>query len=272
MPITLQDIFSIAQNVGEQNRKEQQAAKDLENLKAMHDQYGDNVSVKSGDYGIGAKDPLMALLRKQQIDEIQQARENTQVEKLQDDVTKSGAAQALQSLERVNKQIPGILQGKAQFKSVGGAKNLIPNIAVPIAEKFGVLPSGSGNERAALQDMQNTKIYDSSGKQINESEMKRISQSMGLGGVFDPSATNQATKQIADTVLQKNRNITAGYRPQTVKTFKDRGGITTDALETLIKGTSANAADTAPVSPSSMQGPSDAQTQRYLELKKKYGR
>lgn len=192
-------------------------------------------------------------------------REDRKVERLQDDVTKSGAPQASESLKRVNKAIPGAFSGQAKFKSVGGMKNFVPNFAVPVAEKFGVLPPGSGDERAALQEAQNAKIYDSSGKQINEAEMKRIQQSMGLGGMFDPSALNSALQQVGDTVVHKNKNITSGYKPQTVNTFKQRGGVAVRSLEELL-GKQPSLAPEAPTG----QPAADPDEQEYLMLRKKH--
>lgn len=222
--------------------------------------------------GGGQQDDLLrALLAKSTIDD----RDERKVERLQDDVTKSGVASAVESLGRAEKAVPGVMSGTAKFKSVGGVKNLVPNFAVPIAEKIhgatggmvGMEP-GSGDERAALQELQNAKIYDSSGKQINEAEMQRIKQAMGMQGMFDPSVVNQATKQVGDTVLRKNTQVTSGYPSRTVETFKGRGGLagakTLNDLLTKPRGY-LQPAEPAPTG-------NDPQVQRYLELKQKYGR
>jgi hypothetical protein len=193
-------------------------------------------------------------------------REDRKVERLQDDVTKSGAPQAAESLKRVNQVIPGAFSGQAKFKSVGGIKNLIPNFAVPIAEKLEFLPKGSGDERAALQEAQNAKIYDSSGKQINEAEMKRIQQGMGMGGMFDPTALNSALQQTAQTVVEKNKNITSGYKPQTVNTFKGRGGIAVKSLQELLRGQPSLQPSPAPQSQGGVSTPSGLSPEEAAEL------
>lgn len=211
--------------------EQQQAG--LKQAQSLVDQYaGKGKRVNVGLSGTGGvtlsqaeSDPQGELLKLLQLKALIDDREDRKLERLQDDVTKSGAPQAVQSLQRAEKTIPGVTSGQAKFKSVGGAKNLAPNFAVPILEKLGVMDPGASEERAALQELQNAKIYDSSGKQINEAEMKRISDAMGLRGIFSPETINDATKQVSQTVLEKNRGITAGYQPRTVKKFKEQGGV-----------------------------------------------
>jgi hypothetical protein len=210
---------------------------------------GGGVTLGGGESS-GTDELLRLLTLKATMDD----RDDRKVERLQDDVTKSGAPQAAEALKRVNRTIPGAFTGQAKFKSVGGAKNLVPNFVVPIAEKLGFLPQGSGDERAALQEAQNAKIYDSSGKQINEAEMQRIKQAMGLGGMFDPSAINSALKQTGDTVIQKNKTITSGYQPRTVNTFKNRGGIAVQSLQELLGSRPSLQPSPAPVPAPQAQG------------------
>lgn len=245
---TLADVIGQVDNWAQSLQKEK-AARELEAYKrqldaeqqqaglrqaqSLVDQYagkGKRVNVGlSGNGGVtlaqAESDPLADTLRALQLEALISDREDRKLERLQDDVTKSGAPQAVQSLQRAEKTIPGVTSGQAKFKSVGGVKNLAPNFAVPVLEKLGVMDPGASEERAALQELQNAKIYDSSGKQINEAEMRRISDAMGLRGIFSPNTINDATKQVSQTVLEKNRGITAGYQPRTVNKFKQQGGI-----------------------------------------------
>lgn len=177
------------------------------------------------DISENERDQLMDLLRMEQLSNQRQDKRNKAVQDLEDRSTKAGTAQILPALQRAEKSIPGVLEGKAKLKSVGGAKTLAPNIAVPALERFGILPKGSAEERAALQELSNTKIYDSSGKQINESEMRRIKEAMGLRGVFSPDVINDALKQVGTTALQKQKQVTAGATPEAVQTFRSRGGL-----------------------------------------------
>lgn len=186
-----------------------------------------NVGLSSGggvNIGEAQADDSAAMLRALQMQHLQEERANKHVQDLEDRSTKAGTAGAIPSLQRVEQQIPGLMEGKGKPKSVGGIKNLVPDLAVPVAEKFGVLPEGSSQERSALQELANTKIYDSSGKQINEAEMKRINNAMGMGGVFGSESLNDATKQLGQQVLEKQRTVTAGATPDAVQTFKSRGG------------------------------------------------
>lgn len=87
---------------------------------------------------------------------------------------------------------------------------------------------------------------------------------MGLRGVFSPDTINDATKQVSQTVLEKNRGITAGYQPRTVNKFKQQGGVGGAKTLTELLGPSSAPTQAPPAE--------DPQVQRYLQLKQKYGR
>lgn len=216
-----------------------------------------------------SKNQLDELLKLLQIQNLDQERQDRATTDLQKQSSAAGLPQSVEALKRVEQAIPGITSGQAKFKSVGGIKNLAPNIAVPVLEKLGIMDPGAANERAALQELSNTKIYDSSGKQINESEMKRIQDAMGLRGIFEEGTINEAGKQIANTAFQKQQNVTAGARPSAVKAFKERGGIGGYKSLQEMLGQPAQQAAQPPVEqaiPASAISPE----QRLQELRNKY--
>ena len=177
-----------------------------------------------------------AQIRQDRLDESKRQHAAQEIKSVEKSVESAGLPQSIESLRRAESQIPGITEGKANFISVGGMKNLVPNFLVGALEKVSVMPKGSSEERAALQELSNAKIYDSSGKQINEAEMKRIQDAMGLRGVSDTNALNQAAQQVANTVQQKRAQIQAGSEPEALATYEGRGGLAGQkSLADLIK-------------------------------------
>jgi hypothetical protein len=166
------------------------------------------------------------MLRLMQLQNLQQQRDEEAVRKLEKRSSDAGTAQAAPALQRGEEAIPGLFTGgKPELKSVGGIKSLAPNWSVPVLEKMGVMPKGSGAERTALQELQNVKLYDSSGKAINENEMKRIQDAMGLRGVFEPQEILNSLQQMGYTVLEKQKGVTAGAPERIVKKFEQAGGL-----------------------------------------------
>lgn len=173
-------------------------------------------------------DPTNVGLRKQSMENLEEERRRKAVQDIEDRSTKANTANIVPSMKRAESAIPGLFTKEDSdpvYKSVGGGKQLIPNMVVPPLEAIGLLPKGSGEERTALQELSNAKIYDSSGKQINEAEMKRIVDAMGLSGMFSGDSITKALRQAGYTVLEKQKTVTAGARPEDVETFKSRGGL-----------------------------------------------
>lgn len=189
---------------------------------------GQNITLNAGGgVSVSARDPLIGLLRKEQMENLQNERERKALQDLADRSTKAGTAQIVPGLRRAQKAIPGLFTegNRPKLKSVGGWKNLIPTGLAPVAEDLKILPEGSATERTALQELQNVKIYDSSGKQINEEEMKRIAKGMGLRGMFDSEDVIDALNQMGYTTLQKQKQVSAGADSKALDTFRNRGGL-----------------------------------------------
>lgn len=190
--------------------------------------------LQPGKYGLQASEGGIHLAPQQddllkylQMKNLMDERDEQKLQKLQQRSSEAGTPQVIPALQRAEEAIPGLFTSDkpVSLKSVGGLKNLIPDVAAPIAEKLGALPKGSTSERTALQELQNVKIYDSSGKQINESEMQRIKNAMGLAGITDPQETVNALRQMGYTAVQKQTNIGAGFPKKIVEKFKAAGGL-----------------------------------------------
>lgn len=189
-----------------------------------------------------AKDDLDRRLKESQLESLNEERINRATSQLEGRSSQAGTAQVVPALQRGNTAIPGLFgddpNAQPEYKSVGGFKTLLPNIAVAPLEALGLLDKGATAERNALQELQNVKIYDSSGKAINEAESKRLSDSMGLRGITNPEEITAALRQMGYTALEKQKGVTAGARPEAVSRFKGRGGLVgATTLQELIKGT-----------------------------------
>lgn len=168
---------------------------------------------------------LMSAIR---LREMLNQREEDAVRKLEKRSSDVGTAQIVPSLQRAEEAAPGLFTNEKEvpkLKSVGGFKNLIPNFGVAPLEKMGILPEGAASERSALQELQNAKIYDSSGKQINEAEMKRIKDAMAISGLNSSEDIVKALRQSGYTLLEKQKGVTAGAPRRIVEKFKSEGGL-----------------------------------------------
>lgn len=202
-------------------------AQEIAQAQALRKQYGNDANIGVGGIHIGAKDPLSALLRQEQMRNLQDERSRKAIQDIEDRATKAGTAQIVPGLQRGEEAIPGLFTSEKNvpLKSVGGIKTLAPDFAVPLLEKAGIMPKGASKERTALQELKNVKIYDSSGKQINENEMKRIETAMGLKGIFGAEEIIPALRQMGYTTLEKQKQVSAGAEPRALEEFKRRGGL-----------------------------------------------
>ena len=261
-----------------QSARNQQQKADLENylmgqkIKAVEDlraKYPDQDVGAEGVY-IRERDQLGNDLRSKQIQNLEDERSRRAVQDIEDRATKAGTAQMVPALKRAEEAVPGLFTRKPgepgpELKSYGGTfgwRGLVPNIAVQPLERLGALPEGATKERLAFQELANVKIYDSSGKQINEQEMKRLLSALGLQGITNPGEIINALGQMGMTVLEKQKQVSAGAEPEALQKFKQRGGLAgyETLPELMYKG---QVPGQAPVSPK------DAERKRLEELRAK---
>ena len=233
--------------MAQEAEKQQNIAKNVELAHQQAKQMGlgpKQYSMQASESGVGINpendDPLTSFLKAQQLKNLQDERTERAVTAGSKSLIESNLPKTTEAMQRLQDVSPGAIQ-QGQFKSVGGMKNLAPTFAIPMLEKMRIMPKGASEERAALQELQNVKLYDESGKAINESEMQRIKEAMGLRGVFDPKAIQQAIQQYGKTALTKSQTAEAGIRPEARDILKQRGAVSSSRLEELIKGKSAGA-------------------------------
>ena len=228
--------------------------------------YGVNVGPRGAAFHENERDPNAGLAAFLSIQDRRAERDRKAIQDIEDRATKAGTAQIIPGMRRLEQVAPGAFTGNAEFKSVGGFKNAIPTSLVSPAESLGLLDKGAAEERAALNEMANLKVYDSSGKQINEHEMKRLQDSMGLRGISDPTVIKQALQQQGFTVLEKQRQVSAGADPRALQEFKKRGGLAGyGSLPEMLNRPSSSAI------PSTQSTPSpETPEQEYLRLRMKH--
>jgi hypothetical protein len=219
------------QRLRERRQQELETAKGL-----MSDPKYKGMSVDVGDVSVRPQgESLMDMLKLQALNA---EREDRAKERASEKYAKSGVAPMQQSVQRLLGVSPKALEG--EYKSVGGIKNLAPDWSVGPLEKIGLFPKGASEERSALADVTNTKIYDSTGKQINEAESKRIMQSLGLKGLTEPKAIQQALQQMGMTAITRAKTIEAGVRPNVRQQLEEEGVPTSRNLESLFKPAAVN--------------------------------
>lgn len=219
----------LSQQNQEYNIQQAQDLKDKLEAGGKGTKYNIGLSAGGGvSIGQSESDPLTNYLKMFQVQNLQDERKRKAIQDVEDRATKANTAQIVPALQRGEEAIPGLFTDQAkqpELKSVGGLKNLIPNVLVPPAESLGLLDKGAAKERTALQELSNAKIYDSSGKQINESEMKRIQTALGLNGVFSQEEIIPALRQMGYTAFEKQKQVSAGADPRALEEFKSRGGL-----------------------------------------------
>lgn len=174
-------------------------------------------------------------LRKQAELRRQQDDRDKKVHQVATDYRNANIPATMNTLEDVNKNVPGGLAGKGDLKSVGGFKNLVPDFLVGAAEGVGILPQGAGAERSSIRNLSNTVVYDASGKAINENEMKRLQSGMAMLGFSKPDDIRDSINRFGNTVVDKGKTVEQGANPDALATLQERGVRPVSGLEALLK-------------------------------------
>ena len=185
-----------------------------------------------------------------------------------DDFNKANLPQSINTLEDVNKKVPGGITSSEPLKSVGGWKNLVPGFAVGALEGVGIMGKGAADERSSLQNLANTQVYDQSGKAINESEMRRLKEAMGWSPFVPGSTTRDAIQRFGKVVADKGTVVEAGTNPQAKAIAQERGTPSIDRVKGMLNYAPSARGQAQPVSGLSPQD--NARMQELL--RKKAGR
>lgn len=116
----------------------------------------------------------------------------------------------------------------------------------------GYMPSWAIGEegnalRQAAQDIANAMVYMQSGKQINEAEMKRINEALGIGKTASQQAFNVGVPKLERDLKRAARTYAAKYRPEVHAAIKARDPEALKWLEAMLDGE-------APASPVQAEG------------------
>jgi hypothetical protein len=214
--------------------KEASRQKQLEDALSLRDKLGKDVSVDMGDIKIGGQDRMNDLIKMMQLQELEKEREERAVTKGAEDIGKTKVSEATEGLKRLENVSPGVISGQGELKSVGGWKNLVPNIFVPAAESLGVLPKGAAEERSAVQGLQNIQIHDLAGSAVSKPEQQRIDVASGLAGLFGNESAQKAIQQYAKKALGVAQTAEAGVRPSAKKTLEQRGLMGSQGIASLL--------------------------------------
>lgn len=180
-------------------------------------------------------------LRRQQIEATRantaDSRATRAEQKVEADVQKlskeiSGAQGSIDALDEVENLLGFKLEeastpnGKLQ---VGGKTKDLPGVSIPLLGRVSAYSNDAQNLESAAGKVFNTVLKDRSGAAVSNSEMERLKTEFGQGKYnTEPQLVGalQRYKRAVETELQ---NRQAGFRPEIVETYADRGGRTLKA-------------------------------------------
>lgn len=164
--------------------------RDLETAKALREQYGNETSVDAGQVRLGAYDPLMALLRKRELDQpkltpAQETSEKTAAKKIADWEAAGGKTTARQQLDSVRSVKEELKGGKRDYydRVVGGLTSGMPVVMGAVA------PSEKGRRDRAYSAA-STRL-----KQLGDPNPTETRIRETMGQIYDPSS-DDATNEI----------------------------------------------------------------------------
>jgi len=152
------------------------------------------------------------------------------VQKLSD---KLGNAQELSNaLDNVNAKL-GFNLDEAEIKDgilkVKGKEVDLPGVSIPAYGRVAFW-EGARELESAVAKVFNTELKDRSGAAVTTPELERLKIEFGSGKFNSESDLVQALKDYKLMVAKELKNREAGFRPEVVETYKERGGATSDKV------------------------------------------
>lgn len=191
---------------------------------------GTHVTMGDKSVGINTPDPITILLKKQAIDERNDARDDKDLVHLGERIDKGGIPNAMSGLANLETGTNdsgkgGILTDPSyQVKSAGPVANMLPQFAKNIGEKVGLMPKGSADEAALIQRLVNADIKALSGSAVSTHEMGRQNVEKGMSAGGDPNLIKIGIKQMKDAIESGAQNVASSTRPEVLDKFKQQGG------------------------------------------------
>lgn len=113
---------------------------------------------------------------------------------------------------------------------VNGKEVDLPGVNIPGMGRTTFYDSRAREMQAAAQAIFNQRVYDASGKAINENEMERLKEGFDAGRMNSEAELVKGIKDMNNLVKDAATQVQARFRPDVVKTYKDRGGTTADDI------------------------------------------
>lgn len=172
------------------------------------------------------------------------------VQKLSD---KLGNAQELSNaLQNVNSKLgfnldeATVSDGKIMVK--GKARDL-PGISIPGYGRSSLLQDDAQQLESAMSKVFNTELKDRSGAAVTTPELERLKEEFGKGKYNTESQMVQALQDYKRMVNQELKNREAGFRPEVVNQYKERGGATSERFNKALTPQDKQALDWATANP-----------------------
>lgn len=212
-----------AQNARQSDQLDQSKVdRDFSTLGRLKDAGYGNRSMKAGELSVQEPDPYRAQAARDK----RQNTNDAMVEKLSKREEKGATAlnSAKQLDELTDDGHGGILTNpNAKFKSMGPiASGIHSPMLIGFAEKFGLLPKGSQEERAAFQAYLNDYAHKKYGARVTPEQMERESVAHGFVSGGDPGLTAKAVRQRTGDLVTEHNAVVGGYNPDVQAEYNSR--------------------------------------------------
>ena len=143
------------------------------------------------------------------------------VQKLSTQADKSGLTELVSSI----KDLDALLPTDGSDVPGYGATALTPDVLTTEKGK---------NIRQRVANVSNALLKARSGGAVTPQEFDRAKAELGIGGGKDDQQLIQGIKNVKEMMHNKLRTIEAGYNPNIVQSFRDRGGISSDVFKPVV--------------------------------------
>lgn len=151
------------------------------------------------------------------------------VQKLSEKST--NAQSALQALNEVNNKL-GFNIDDLEVKDGAikhNGKNIdLPGVSLPLIGRTKFFSSDARELHGAIAKVFNTELKDRSGAAVTNPELERLKEEFGSGKLNSEAEMIDALKRYKAGVLVELKNREAGFKPEVVERYKDRGGVTSE--------------------------------------------
>lgn len=140
---------------------------------------------------------------------------NTQTEKMGKQFDSSGVSELLSAVENANRQLAPFTKEGADVPGFGPMAGMLPDFAV----------SQEGKDlRQAYASVRNSILKARSGGAVTDGEADRLLQELGEGTGMPDAQVITGMANVTGFLRDRIANIQAGYTPEAVQTYQDRGG------------------------------------------------